>query len=99
VDFHRAVAAATHNTYFQAFVDLLGRQMLETRRVAWVNAARFAGGHRLAQLEHAAIFRTIRRSDPVAARKAAVAHLTAAAERMRLELPSASARRRARGRR
>lgn len=96
VAFHRAIAAATQNPYLVTFVDLVSRQLTDTRRTSWLNAARFADGSRAAQREHTAIYRAVRDARPVAAREAAVAHLRAAAERLRIDLPLLSARKRRR---
>lgn len=88
VAFHRAIAIATHNPYFSGFVDFLGRQLLETRRLAWENSARLSGGSSPAQLEHRRIFEAIRSGDADAARHAARAHLGAAAQRLRMPEPA-----------
>lgn len=85
VEFHGAIAAATQNPYFVTLVELLSRQLMATRRAAWLNSARFGEGPRPAQREHAAIYRAIRQGDPRAAREAAIAHLSASAERLRLD--------------
>ncbi len=88
VAFHGAIAAATRNPYFVTLVDLLTRPLVATRHAAWVNAARVGVGSQPAHREHAAIYRAVRDSRPQAAREAAMAHLIAAAERMRIDVRS-----------
>jgi DNA-binding FadR family transcriptional regulator len=87
IGFHRAIAVATGNTYFSGFVDFLGRQLLETRRLAWENSAKLYGGSHPAQQEHRLIFEAIRGGDPVAALDAARGHLNASARRLRVPEP------------
>lgn len=85
VVFHRAIAVATQNPYFVDLVDLLARQLLETRQLAWENSARFGEGGEPAIREHAVLFAAIRARDPRAARAAAEVHLSESARRMRLD--------------
>jgi DNA-binding FadR family transcriptional regulator len=87
IGFHRAIALATGNPYFSGFVDFLGRQLFESRRLAWENSARLSGGSHPAQQEHRLIFEAIRRGDPDAARLAARDHLVDSARRLRLPAP------------
>jgi GntR family transcriptional repressor for pyruvate dehydrogenase complex len=87
IGFHRAIAVATRNAYFSGFVDFLGRQLLETRRLAWENSARLWGGSSPAQQEHRLIFEAISSGDPDAARNAARNHLIASARRLRMPEP------------
>ena len=84
--FHRAIAIATGNPYFSGFVEFLGHQLLETRRLAWENSAQRSVGPSQAQQEHRLILAAISAADPNAAREAACAHLLAASKRLGLSL-------------
>jgi len=86
VAFHHAIAAAAHNPCFTDLTDLVGQHLLHARQTAWENAARFRGGYRAADAEHAALVDAIAAGNPAAARQAARRHLMAAARRMGLEL-------------
>lgn len=84
VAFHRLVAQASGNPFFQELNDFLETRVRHFIRTARTNTARFAGLQRVVQDEHAAIFDAIRRQDPPAARRAAESHLRHAAERLAL---------------
>jgi GntR family transcriptional repressor for pyruvate dehydrogenase complex len=86
LEFHNTIAMATHNPAFLAFVEFISVQLLQTRKVSWENAAKYAGGPAEAQQEHHAIYDAIAAGNPSAARQAAQAHLLGAARRMRLEI-------------
>lgn len=86
IAFHRAIAISTRNTYFSGFVDFLARQLQETLRLAWENAAQHAEGPGPAKQEHRIILDAIISADPNAAREAARDHLLAAAKRLGLDL-------------
>lgn len=81
--FHVAIAAATGNAYVGKLVEFLGRHFSAAREVAWSNAA--ALPHAALQ-EHKALFDAISTSDPIAARRAALDHLYAAADRLGIKL-------------
>ncbi|MFJ3486776.1 FadR/GntR family transcriptional regulator [Pseudomonas sp. NPDC090202] len=88
VAFHRAIAEASKNEYFVAFHDFLRSQLAEARKTAWENSAAHAvGGSADAEREHEALFQAISAGDRQAAAACAEAHLRAAAQRLRLELP------------
>ncbi|MDX9707439.1 MAG: FadR/GntR family transcriptional regulator [Azospira sp.] len=87
-DFHLAIAAATHNQYVLRLCEFLGRQFSESRRMAWVDHPRGLESPRQAQREHAVLLEAIAAGDPVAARRAAYVHLSGAAERVAVDLPS-----------
>jgi GntR family transcriptional repressor for pyruvate dehydrogenase complex len=88
-DFHRAIAAATHNPYVGRFVAFLGGQFSETRRPTWSEPARAAA----AQREHDTIFGAIEAGDAGAARAAAEAHLRNAAQRLGIDVEAPLRRR------
>ncbi len=83
--FHRAVAAATHNEYFQQFVGFI----TERTHVA-INAARAAAIlEEIVEVtiaEHVAIRDAIATGEPAAAKTAMKRHLNGAARRLNLEL-------------
>ncbi|MEX3613181.1 MAG: FadR/GntR family transcriptional regulator [Burkholderia gladioli] len=83
--FHLQIAQATGNRYFADIMTQLGTSIIPRARV---NSARFAGDdleHYVGRLnhEHEAIFETIARRDPEAARAAMRTHLTNSRERLR----------------
>jgi len=86
VAFHHAIAQAAHNPCFTGLTDFVGQHLLAARQTAWENAARFRGGSRGADGEHAALVEAIAAGNAGAARLAARRHLAAAARRMGLEL-------------
>jgi GntR family transcriptional repressor for pyruvate dehydrogenase complex len=83
--FHRAVAAATHNEYFQQFVGFIA----ERTHIA-INAARAAAIlEEIVEVtiaEHVAIRDAIATGDPATAKSAMKHHLEGAARRLNLEL-------------
>jgi len=87
-DFHLAIAAATQNQYVLRLSEFLGRQFSESRRMAWVDHPRGMESPREAQSEHYRLLDAIAAGDPAAARQAAFVHLSGAAERVGLSLPS-----------
>ncbi len=87
-DFHLAIAAATQNQYVLRLSEFLGRQFSESRRMAWVDHPRGMESPREAQREHYRLLDAIAAGDPAAARQAAFVHLSGAAERVGLSLPS-----------
>ena len=88
VAFHRIIAGATRNEYFNAFHDFIGSQLQAARRASWENSASYAGGSNSAQAEHLRLFEAIKAGDQVRAARAAEAHLRAAANRLGIALPT-----------
>lgn len=87
IAFHHAIARAAHNPCFTGLTDFVGQQLLAARQHAWENSAQLharEGTQRAADAEHMALVEAIASGDPVAARAAASAHLSAAATRMGL---------------
>ncbi|MGO4302568.1 FadR/GntR family transcriptional regulator [Cupriavidus sp. RAF12] len=87
IAFHHAIAQAAHNPCFTGLTDFVSQQLLVARQFAWENSARLDAQHgtpRAADAEHAALVDAIAAGDPIAARAAAGAHLSAAAARMGL---------------
>lgn len=87
IAFHHAIAQAAHNPCFTGLTDFVSQQLLVARQFAWENSARLDAQHgtpRAADAEHAALADAIAAGDPIAARAAAGAHLSAAAARMGL---------------
>jgi GntR family transcriptional regulator, transcriptional repressor for pyruvate dehydrogenase complex len=82
--FHRSIANASGNPFFRELTDFLEARARKFIRTARTNSARFVGMPRVVQSEHAAIYESIRRRDPAAARRAAESHLRNAAERLEL---------------
>ncbi|NWE12519.1 FadR/GntR family transcriptional regulator [Pseudomonas yamanorum] len=84
VRFHRLIAQATGNTYFTDVIFHLGNSVIPRTRI---NAEERGDADlmelgRLANLEHEAILKAIRRQDPDAARAAMLLHLSNSLERM-----------------
>ena len=83
--FHRAVAAATSNLQFWAFLDYLGRFIIPRQSIRI--AAHQAEGQRayleMIQGEHRAIFAAIQSGNPTAAREAMRRHLSNSQTRYR----------------
>lgn len=80
---HRAISAATHNSYYVSFFNSLHRFLRENITASW---RRFAEGEPTteaeAQDEHRAIRNAIAARDPEAARAAALRHMAHTAERI-----------------
>ena len=88
IAFHHAIAGAAHNPCFTGLTDFVSQQLLSARQRAWEISARLharQGTPRAADAEHVALVEAIASGDPVAARAAATAHLSAAAARMGLD--------------
>jgi GntR family transcriptional repressor for pyruvate dehydrogenase complex len=83
--FHRAVAAATNNLQFWAFLDYLGRFIIPRQSIRV--AAHQGEGQRayleMIQGEHRAIFAAIQSGDPAVAREAMRQHLSNSQARYR----------------
>ena len=84
VRFHQLIAQATGNTYFTDVIQHLGNSVIPRTRI---NAEERGDTDlmklgQLANLEHEAILKAIRRQDPDAARAAMLLHLSNSLERM-----------------
>lgn len=87
IAFHVAIAAATHNSYYQDLLQYLNLQLRLAVSTARSNS-RLQDGLTLAvHQEHVAVFEAIRARDPDRARQAAIGHLRQAASRLQLDLP------------
>ncbi len=75
VAFHRAIAAATHNPYFNLLLDYLQLFLYHAVGVTRANEARRIDFMRQFESEHRAIIAAIERSDAAAARRAARLHM------------------------
>lgn len=84
--FHIAIAAATHNKYYQQLLQYLNVQLHDAVRTARSNTLRQSGLAEAVHDEHVAVFAAIEAGDPVRARAAAEAHLRGAAARLGLRL-------------
>ena len=84
--FHVAVAAATHNPQIERFQMFMGQQFSDSRAPTWSAEGHRTGRAQEAQAEHQRIFDAIVAGDALAARAAAVAHLTRAARRLGMDL-------------
>ena len=83
--FHKAIFAATGNSYFVQFLEFLGRFIIPRQRIrrGLENPDQRVAYLKQIQKEHFAIFNAIKASNPDAARKEARAHLMKAQERYR----------------
>ncbi|SIT22168.1 FadR/GntR family transcriptional regulator [Achromobacter sp. MFA1 R4] len=91
IAFHVAIAAATHNSYYQDLLQYLNLQLRLAVSTARSNS-RLQDGLTLAvHQEHVAVFEAIRARDPDRARQAAIGHLRQAASRLQLDLPFSAA--------
>jgi GntR family transcriptional repressor for pyruvate dehydrogenase complex len=82
-DFHRAIAKATGNPYFQNFLDYLGHYIIprQTLRIEQRDSETQAAYLRKVQGEHQAIHAAIAAADAPAARAAMRAHLESSINR------------------
>jgi len=78
VAFHRALARATGNQYFERFIDFLGVRLVPPRRVylSGRDEATHQGYLERIWKEHQAIFAAVERGDPKSAGAAARKHMT-----------------------
>lgn len=85
VAFHRAIAHAAGNQYFERFIDFLGVRLVPSRKLLSGHEvhghARYMKG---IWKEHEAIYTAIAAGDPKAARKATRRHMTLSIKRHRL---------------
>lgn len=82
VAFHRAIAAATHNPYFNLLLDYLQLFLHHAVSVTRANEARRIDFTRQVESEHRAIIAAIERSDSAGARQAARLHMDNAHSRI-----------------
>lgn len=92
IAFHVAIAAATHNRYYQDLLQYLNLQLRLAVSTARSNSRLQAGLTSAVHQEHVAVFEAIRARDPQAARRAAIRHLQQAASRLQLDLPFPAAK-------
>lgn len=92
ISFHVAVAAATHNRYYQDLLRYLNLQLRLAVSAARSNSRRQEGLTAAVHQEHVAVFDAIRAGDSDRARLAATRHLQQAASRLQLDLLSPAAR-------
>lgn len=89
VGFHRAIARASGNQYFERFIDFLGVRLVPSRKV-YLNG-RDPGAHQEYQRgiwkEHEAIYEAIAKGDARAARTAARRHMSLSLKRHAQRLP------------
>lgn len=86
IAFHAAIAAATHNAYYQQLLQYLNLQVREAVRMARDNTLQHQS-ERIVDVhqEHVDVYEAIAARDAVAARQAAVRHLQRAAARLQLD--------------
>ncbi|MBV2160064.1 FadR family transcriptional regulator [Achromobacter denitrificans] len=92
IAFHVAIAAATHNRYYQDLLQYLNLQLRLAVSTARTNSRRQEGLTAVVHQEHVAVYDAILAGDPDRARLAATRHLQQAASRLRLDLLSPAAR-------
>lgn len=88
VQFHLAIARATHNEAMLKLLRFLHGSLKESVQLARVNSERTPGQPQKTQIEHQSIYLAIEAGDPVAARLAVKAHLEGAANRLGLRVGS-----------
>jgi GntR family transcriptional repressor for pyruvate dehydrogenase complex len=86
ISFHVAIAAATHNRYYQDLLQYLNLQLRLAVSTARSNSRLQEGLTAAVHQEHVAVFEAIRARDPEGARHAAIRHLQQAASRLQLDL-------------
>lgn len=82
LDFYRAIAAASGNSFFVDFLRLIDARFMMKLRQAALNNVRTAEMHADALHEHEQVLEAIRNRDGDAARQAARSHFAKAAERL-----------------
>ena len=88
LEFHAALARATHNELFSVLLDSLAQVMLEVRLLA----LRIPGTPRRSLTHHRAVFDAVAVGDPAAARVAMNAHMDEARETLQRAITSGSGR-------
>lgn len=86
IQFHIAIATATHNPYYLQLLQYMNLQLHHAVRTARVNSSRQPGLPAQVHAEHVAIFDAIRARDAELARQRATEHLRNAAGRLGLPL-------------
>ncbi len=86
IQFHIAIATATHNPYYLQLLQYMNLQLHHAVRTARVNSSRQPGLPAQVHAEHVAIFDAIRARDADLARQRATEHLRNAAGRLGLPL-------------
>lgn len=86
IQFHIAIATATHNPYYLQLLQYMNLQLHHAVRTARVNSSRQPGLPAQVHAEHVAIFDAIRARDAELARLRATEHLRNAAGRLGLPL-------------
>ncbi|WP_066737862.1 FadR/GntR family transcriptional regulator [Cupriavidus sp. D384] len=86
IQFHIAIATATHNPYYLQLLQYMNLQLHQAVRTARVNSSRQPGLPARVHAEHVAIFDAIRARDAELARLRATEHLRNAAGRLGLPL-------------
>lgn len=86
IQFHIAIATATHNPYYLQLLQYMNLQLHQAVRTARVNSSRQPGLPAQVHAEHVAIFDAIRARDAALARQRATEHLRNAAGRLGLPL-------------
>ncbi|CAM4117483.1 FadR/GntR family transcriptional regulator [Bordetella tumulicola] len=86
IGFHAAIAAATHNTYYQQLLQYLNLQVRAAVRIARDNTLQYQS-ERVGDVhqEHVDLYEAIAACDAPRARRAAVLHLQQAASRLQLD--------------
>lgn len=89
VAFHRTIARASGNQYFERFIDFLGVRLVPSRRVYLQGDERVSPKAYLRGIwrEHEAIYKAIAGGDPAAARKASRDHMRLSLKRHAERLP------------
>lgn len=85
IAFHLAIAAATHNPFYQDLLQYLNLQLRLAVSTARANSRQLAGMTDAVHHEHVAVFEAIRDRDAARARLMAERHLRQAASRLRLD--------------
>ncbi|MDP2135760.1 MAG: FadR/GntR family transcriptional regulator [Sulfuritalea sp.] len=85
-NFHIAMARATHNAYIGQLVEFLGRHFSDSRKLSWQGTRNERAHPQEAQREHRALFAAISHGNGATARRCALEHLRATAERFGIQL-------------
>ena len=88
VNFHRAIAEATHNPFLIQTLGYLSQFLHGATQVTRANEARRGDFADAVRIEHQHILKAIRAGDPVQARQAATAHMGNAIARIRKADPA-----------
>ncbi|HTH59843.1 MAG TPA: FCD domain-containing protein [Paraburkholderia sp.] len=91
IAFHVAVGDATHNPYFKDLLHYLNLQIRESVRAGRSHSLAYPDLPDVVHHEHVRLFEAIEAGDAVAARAAAMSHLSEAAARLGLSMPGRDA--------